>query len=86
VVRGRDVALWTFIRVSKDPSLYASLLEDSAALVGIAIAALGMVGTTVLHLRWADGAASLAIESPMSTSAPPPRAWTRRARRPGGSR
>jgi divalent metal cation (Fe/Co/Zn/Cd) transporter len=61
VVRGRDVALWTFILVSKDPSLYASLLEDSAALVGISIAALGALGTTVFHLRWADGAASLAI-------------------------
>ena len=61
VVRGRDVALWTFIRVSKDPSLYASLLEDSAALVGIAIAALGVLGTAVFHVWWADGAASLAI-------------------------
>jgi cation diffusion facilitator family transporter len=61
VVRGRDVALWTFIHVSKDPSLYASLLEDSAALVGIAIAALGVLGTAVFHVWWADGAASLAI-------------------------
>ncbi len=61
VVRGREVAVWTFIRLSKDPSLYASLLEDSAALVGIAIAALGVLGTTAFHLRWADGAASLAI-------------------------
>jgi len=61
VVRGRDVALWTFIRVSKDPSLYASLLEDSAALVGIAIAALGVLGTAVFRIWWADGAASLAI-------------------------
>jgi cation diffusion facilitator family transporter len=61
VVRGRDVALWTFIRVSKDPSLYASLLEDSAALVGIAIAAVGVLGTAVFHIWWADGAASLAI-------------------------
>jgi cation diffusion facilitator family transporter len=61
VVRGRDVPLWTFIHVSKDPSLYASLLEDSAALIGIAIAALGLLGTTVFNLPWADGAASIAI-------------------------
>ena len=47
VVRGRDVRLWTFIHLSKDPSLYASLLEDSAALVGIAIAALGVLGSAV---------------------------------------
>jgi divalent metal cation (Fe/Co/Zn/Cd) transporter len=61
LVRGREVALWTFIRNSKDPSLYASLLEDSAALIGIAIAALGVLGSAVFHLRWADGAASIAI-------------------------
>lgn len=61
VVRGRDVPLWRFIRVSKDPSLYASLLEDSAALVGIAIAAAGVLGSAVFHVRWADGAASIAI-------------------------
>jgi cation diffusion facilitator family transporter len=61
VVRGRDVRLWTFIHLSKDPSLYASLLEDSAALVGIAIAALGVLGSAVFHIRWADGAASIAI-------------------------
>jgi cation diffusion facilitator family transporter len=61
VVRGRDVPLWTFILASKDPSLYASLLEDSAALVGIAIAAIGVLGSAVFHVRWADGAASIAI-------------------------
>ncbi|MCU1383325.1 MAG: hypothetical protein JWL71_2022 [Acidobacteria bacterium] len=61
VVRGRDVPLWTFIHVSKDPSLYASLLEDSAALAGIAIAAFGVLGSAVFHIRWADGAASIAI-------------------------
>ncbi len=61
LVRGRKVKLWTFIRVSKDPSLYATLLEDSAALIGIAVAALGVLGTGVLHLDWADGAASLGI-------------------------
>jgi cation diffusion facilitator family transporter len=61
VVRGRDVRLWTFIHLSKDPSLYASLLEDSAALVGIAIAALGILGSAVFHVQWADGAASIGI-------------------------
>ena len=61
VVRGRDVPLWTFIQASKDPSLYGTLLEDSAALIGIAIAALGVVGSAIFRLRWADGVASLAI-------------------------
>ena len=61
IVRGRNVPLWTFILASKDPSLYASLLEDSAALIGIALAALGLLGSAVFHVPWADGAASLAI-------------------------
>ena len=61
VVRGRKIGLWAFIRISKDPSLYATLLEDSAALIGIAIAAAGIVASSVFHLLWADGAASIAI-------------------------
>jgi cation diffusion facilitator family transporter len=61
IIRGRDVSLWRFIRLSKDPSLYASLLEDSAALVGISIAAFGLIAATMFHIEWADGAASVAI-------------------------
>ena len=61
VVRGRDTRLWAFIRLSKDPSLYASLLEDLAALVGIAFAAAGIAGAAILHVPWADGAASVCI-------------------------
>jgi cation diffusion facilitator family transporter len=61
VVRGRQVSLWRFIRLSKDPSLYASLLEDSAALVGIGIAALGILASSFFDIAWADGAASIGI-------------------------
>ena len=61
VVRGRDTPLWTFIRRSKDPALYATLLEDSAALVGIGFATLSVVLSVVFDVRWADGAASIAI-------------------------
>jgi cation diffusion facilitator family transporter len=60
-VRGRRVSLWRFIRVSKDPSVFSVLLEDSAALVGIALAAAGVIGASFLNLPWADGAASIAI-------------------------
>lgn len=49
------------LRGSKDPSVFAVLLEDGAALLGLAIAALGVTGSTVLGLAWADGAASIAI-------------------------
>lgn len=61
-VRGTGVArLWTFIQWSKDPSLFATLLEDSAALIGIGLAALGVIASSFFHIAWADGAASVAI-------------------------
>lgn len=61
VVRGRRVGLWRFLQLSKDPSLFATLLEDAAALVGLAIAAAGVLASAELGWRWADGAASVAI-------------------------
>jgi cation diffusion facilitator family transporter len=61
VVRGRPVRFWQFIRGSKDPGLVSVLLEDSAALIGIGLAATGVTASAFLHLAWADGAASVAI-------------------------
>jgi cation diffusion facilitator family transporter len=55
------IGLWRFIDWSKDPNLYESLLEDLGALVGVAIAALGICSSVYLHLAWADGLASCAI-------------------------
>jgi len=49
------------IRRSKDPSVFAVLLEDGAALAGLVIAALGVAGSAVFGVPWADGAASVAI-------------------------
>ncbi len=61
MVRGRDVRLWQFLVISKDPSLFSTLLEDGAALIGLSLAALGVIGEAWLGLPWADGAASVAI-------------------------
>jgi len=61
VVRGRNTPLWTFIRRSKDPGLYATLLEDSSALIGIGLAAVAVIASAIFGLHWADGAASIAI-------------------------
>jgi cation diffusion facilitator family transporter len=61
VVQGRDVRFLRFLRLSKDPNLFATLLEDGAALIGLSIAALGVVGSGWLGLAWADGAASVGI-------------------------
>ena len=57
--RGR-VGLADFVRRSKDPNLFVSLLEDGAALIGLAIAAAGVTGR-LFGADWADGAASVAI-------------------------
>lgn len=53
--------VWREIRTVKDPLVFAVLFEDTAALVGIAIA---LAGVTLVHLTglaWIDGAASIAI-------------------------
>jgi cation diffusion facilitator family transporter len=57
----RDVGLIRFIRWSKDPSLYETLLEDGAALAGVLIAALGVVGSAYGGWLPADAVASIAI-------------------------
>jgi cation diffusion facilitator family transporter len=61
VMRGRPIGLWAFIKGSKDAGLVSVLLEDAAALIGIGLAAAGVVGSTFLRIPWADGAASVAI-------------------------
>ena len=61
VIPGQDVGLFRFIKWSKDPSLYETLLEDGAALVGIAIAVAGTIANSFFGLLAADGVASIAI-------------------------
>ena len=61
VVGEADVGVLQFIRLSKDPSLFTTLVENGAALAGLAIAALGAAGSAWAGLGWADGAASIAI-------------------------
>lgn len=58
-VRG-DAPFFAALKGSKDPAIFAVLLEDGAALVGLAVAALGVTGS-ILGAPWADGAASVAI-------------------------
>lgn len=49
------------IRRSKDPTLFAIILEDSAALAGLVLAFAGVAGAVWLDWAWADGAASIGI-------------------------
>jgi cation diffusion facilitator family transporter len=57
----RDTPLFQSIRRSKDPNLFAVLLEDSAALAGLVIALVGVAAAAFLGWIWADGAASILI-------------------------
>jgi cation diffusion facilitator family transporter len=56
-----SVSLVQFIKWSKDPSLYESLLEDAAALAGLAVAATGVIASAYFGMLRADGIASLVI-------------------------
>ena len=57
--RGRSVL--ETIRRSKDPTTFSVLLEDSAALIGLALAFLGIFLSVRLGAPWIDGASSIAI-------------------------
>jgi divalent metal cation (Fe/Co/Zn/Cd) transporter len=59
--RPRELSWWRALRESKDPTVFVVLVEDSAALAGILIAAV-FIGLTVItgDPRW-DGIGSMAI-------------------------
>jgi len=60
IAKGRKSA-WRYIRDSKDPSLFAVVLEDSAAVVGLVLAFLGVFLGHLFRNPTLDGAASIAI-------------------------
>ncbi len=49
------------IRTGKDPSLFTVVFEDSAAIVGLAVAFVGVFASHYFDLPWVDGAASVVI-------------------------
>ena len=56
-----DVGLWEGIKRAKDPTTFVIVLEDSAALIGILIAAAGLSAARFLGIPAADGIASILI-------------------------
>ncbi|WP_157019202.1 cation diffusion facilitator family transporter [Mesorhizobium xinjiangense] len=58
--RGR-LGFFEAARQSKDPSVYTVLFEDSAALLGLAIAFLGILFAQLLDMPQLDGVASIGI-------------------------
>ena len=64
-----DLGWWEAFRQSKDPTTFMVLFEDSAALLGIGVAALGVTLALLTgDPRW-DGVASLAIGAILATVA-----------------
>ncbi|PKQ36815.1 MAG: cation transporter [Actinobacteria bacterium HGW-Actinobacteria-1] len=58
--RGKQ-PVWAFIRASKDPSLYTVVFEDSAAMLGLIVAFLGVLLGHLLENPYFDGGASVII-------------------------
>jgi cation diffusion facilitator family transporter len=52
---------WQYIRGAKDPTTYTVLLEDSAAMLGLVLAFLGVFFGHLLRNPYLDGAASVMI-------------------------
>lgn len=59
--RRKNRTLWQTIRQSKDPNIIGVVFEDSAALIGLALATLGVWSSHHFHIPQLDGAASVAI-------------------------
>lgn len=57
------------VRRSKDPSVYTVLFEDSAALLGLAIALVGISAAQYFDQPWMDGAASIGISLILAATA-----------------
>jgi cation diffusion facilitator family transporter len=60
---------WRRVREAKDPTLFAILFEDSAALIGLLLAALGIAGAHLFELPILDGVASIGISLLLATAA-----------------
>jgi cation diffusion facilitator family transporter len=59
--RAKGRSAYRYIRSTKDPTTFVILLEDSAALIGILIAALGIGAAHATHRPQLDGGASILI-------------------------
>jgi cation diffusion facilitator family transporter len=49
------------VRRSKDPTVFTVLFEDTAAMLGLLVAAIGLLAVQVWGVEWADAAASIVI-------------------------
>ncbi len=54
-------SFWAAIRASKDPTIFTILFEDTAALIGLFVAFLGVLSGHILGNIYLDGVASIVI-------------------------
>jgi len=54
-------SFWKALRASKDPTIFTILIEDSAALIGLFVAFLGVLSGHLLGNVYLDGVASIVI-------------------------
>lgn len=59
-VRG-NFGLFEAVKRSKDPTVFTVLFEDTAAMLGLMAAMIGIACADLLAIEWADGAASVSI-------------------------
>ena len=57
-VRG-NLGLFEAVRRSKDPTLFTVLFEDTAAMLGLVVAFIGIFIAHTFNIPWVDGATSL---------------------------
>ena len=56
-----DDSFWKAIRASKDPTIFTILFEDTAALIGLFVAFIGVLSGHLLNNVYLDGVASIII-------------------------
>jgi len=56
-----DQGFFEAVRHSKDPTIFTVLFEDSAAMLGLMVAFIGILLASYYGVIWADGAASILI-------------------------
>ncbi len=64
-----SLGLWEAVQRSKDPTIFTVLFEDTAAMLGLIAALIGVLAADQLGLLWADGVASLVIAAILAGTA-----------------
>ena len=68
-IRKGRLGYFEAFRLSKDPSTFTVLLEDSAALLGLLMALAGLISAQLLDMPTLDGVASIGIAGVLAVSA-----------------